>query len=243
MRLLIIRHGDPNYELDTLTQRGWKEAELLSERLSKQSIQYFYLSPLGRAKDTASLTLKKMNASAIECDWLQEFPAEIDRPDRTDRKMIAWDWLPSDWMQEASHFYYDRWYQTGTMKGGNVGELYTNVTKKFDDLLAQHGYVRDGMLYRVEKSNRDTLAFFCHFGLECVLLSHLMNVSPMILWHHSCAAPSSVTSLFTEERREGTALFRMNYFGDISHLYAGNAVPSFAARFCETWDCWEERHD
>lgn len=25
MRILIVRHGDPNYELDTLTETGWKE--------------------------------------------------------------------------------------------------------------------------------------------------------------------------------------------------------------------------
>ena len=24
MRILIVRHGDPNYELDTLTETGWK---------------------------------------------------------------------------------------------------------------------------------------------------------------------------------------------------------------------------
>ena len=30
MDLIIIRHGDPDYEHDTLTERGWKEAEILS---------------------------------------------------------------------------------------------------------------------------------------------------------------------------------------------------------------------
>ena len=57
MRLLIVRHGDPDYEHDTLTEKGWREAELLSERLSKLNVKEFYVSPLGRAKDTASLTL------------------------------------------------------------------------------------------------------------------------------------------------------------------------------------------
>ena len=33
MKLFIIRHGDPNYALDTLTERGWREAELLRDRL------------------------------------------------------------------------------------------------------------------------------------------------------------------------------------------------------------------
>ena len=65
MRLLIVRHGDPDYEHDTLTEKGWREAELLSERLSKLPVKEFYVSPLGRAKDTASLTLQKMNREAM----------------------------------------------------------------------------------------------------------------------------------------------------------------------------------
>ena len=57
MRLLIVRHGDPDYSIDSLTEKGWKEAEYLSERLSKLDVKDFYVSPLGRAKDTASFTL------------------------------------------------------------------------------------------------------------------------------------------------------------------------------------------
>ncbi len=120
---------------------------------------------------------------------------------------------------------------------------YDYVTGKLDELLAKHGYVRDGHCYKVVESNEDTLVFFCHFGLECVLLSHLLNISPMVLWHGVCAAPSSVTTLNTEERREGIAAFRMSAFGDISHLYVHDEAPAFAARFCETYGNTEERHD
>ena len=48
MRLIFIRHGDPNYQLDTLTERGWKEAEALFERVKKWKVDEFYVSPLGR---------------------------------------------------------------------------------------------------------------------------------------------------------------------------------------------------
>jgi probable phosphoglycerate mutase len=129
------------------------------------------------------------------------------------------------------------------MREGKVDETYHYVIENLDRLLESYGYVRDGEIYRACAPNRDTIVFFCHFGVECVLLSHLMNVSPMNLWHHTCAAPTSVTTLVTEERREGKAVFRMSSFGDISHLYAGGEEPAFAARFCETYDCAEERHD
>ena len=34
MRILLIRHGDPDYEHDTLTEKGRREAELLAKRAS-----------------------------------------------------------------------------------------------------------------------------------------------------------------------------------------------------------------
>ena len=45
-----------------------------------------------------------------------------------------------------------------------------------------------------------------------------------------------MTTVVTEERREGTASFRMLAFGDTSHLYAKGEEPAFAARFCETYE-------
>lgn len=243
MRILIIRHGDPDYEHDSLTPKGWREAELLSDRICKMDIKAFYVSPLGRAKDTASCTLKKLGRTATEYPWLREFAPTIMRPDVSDRRMIAWDWLPEDWTKEEKFYRRDLWMQHPALIEGKVPEEYRWITDSLDKLLAEHGYVRENNIYRVERANRDTIAFFCHFGLECVLLSHLLGISPMLLWHHTAAAPTSVTTLYTEERREGTAIFRMSSFGDISHLYTANEEPSFSARFCETYDCMEERHD
>lgn len=244
MRLLIIRHGDPDYEKDSLTEKGWREAALLADRISKLDVAAFYVSPLGRAEDTASLTLKKMNREAVVCDWLQEFWPRINRPDAIGvRKTLAWDWLPEDWTKEQAYFRRDGWADTEVMREGNVEKEYETVIRNFDAVLANHGYVRDGEYYKAERPNKDTIVFFCHFGLECVLLSRLMNVSPMVLWHHTCAAPASVTTVVTEERRQGKASFRMGAFGDTSHFYIAGEGPSFSARFCETFESADERHD
>lgn len=96
MKLLIVRHGDPDYTIDSLTPKGWKEVDYLSEKLAKLEVKAFYVSPLGRARDTASLTLKKMNRTATEEPWLREFDARIHRPDVPEKEMISWDWLPQD---------------------------------------------------------------------------------------------------------------------------------------------------
>ncbi len=243
MRILIVRHGDPNYELDTLTEKGWREAELLSNRLEKEKIDAFYVSPLGRAKDTASLTLKKFGATAEECPWLREFSPSIKRSTPEQVSPSSWDWLPEEWTEQE--IFYDRkhWYEQSTMSEGQVGKEYNWVISNFDALLAKHGYVRDEKgYYRVERSNKDTIALFCHYGLECVLLSRLMNVSPMTLWHHFFAAPTSVTTIYSEERRMGIASFRAAGMGDISHLYVGGEEPAFAGRFCEVFED-NTRHD
>ena len=58
MRILLLRHGEPDYEKDSLTEKGKHEAELLSRRLEKYDIRDVYVSPLGRARETAEYTLK-----------------------------------------------------------------------------------------------------------------------------------------------------------------------------------------
>ena len=76
----------------------------------------------------------------------------------------------------------------------------------------------------------------------CQLLGHILGLSPVILAQNFCAAPTSVTTLITEEREEGVAIFRCQSFGDLSHLYAAGEEPAFAARFCERYIDFDERH-
>lgn len=243
MKLLFVRHGDPDYSIDSLTEKGKREVEYLSERLVKIPAAAYFCSPLGRAKDTARPTLEKLGRTATECRWLREFEGRIERPDRTRENFLCWDWLPQDWTRDPKLFSHREWLQNEVMAAGNIAEEYRWVIENFDELLSRWGYHRDGELYRAEQGNNDTLVFFCHFGVECVLLSHLLNVSPMILWHGFVAAPSSVTTVITEERRKGTVSFRVNAFGDISHLYAHGEPPAFAARFSECYENEGERLD
>ena len=230
MEILIIRHGDPDYSIDSLTAKGWKEAELLSNKLEKIEIKKFYCSPLGRAKDTASLTLMKKNREAKVVDWLTEI-GDACR-----------DYLPSYWTEVEEYYSKDDWYKPKRIKDTYAKEMCDKVTAELDKLLAEYGYVREGNIFRVEKENHDRIALFCHYGVSGAILSYFTGVSPMIYWHHFVALPTSVTTLTTEERREGIATFRISAYGDTGHLYAGGEEPAFAGRFCE---CFHDdtRHD
>lgn len=244
MKLLIIRHGDPDYSIDSLTEKGWREAELLSERISKLDVKDFYVSPLGRAKDTAKATLEKMGRTAETCEWLREFYyCQVKLPYTPEgHTAIPWDFLPSFYTKIDQLYHPDEFMHADFMEEGKMPELYKAVADGLDELLIKHGYKRNGRYYDAITPNNDTIVLYCHFGVECVLLSHLLSISPVALWQGFCAAPSSVTTLITEEREEGIAIFRCSSFGDISHLYAGNEEPAFAARFCEMYSNFDERH-
>lgn len=238
MKILIIRHADPDYSVDSLTDVGRVEAELLSQKLSKMDISDFYVSIYGRARDTARYTLEKMNCTATEYEWLKEFsPKSGDGK----KNVVFWDMLPREWTKKEI-YYTKNWYDDEEMQGSGIKEEYLRVTGELDKLIARHGYVREGNLYRAQRPNEDTIALFCHFGIECIFLGHLLGISPILLLHGFCAAPSSVTTLVTEEREKGIAYFRAGTFGDTSHLYAGGREPSFAARFCEMYDNFDQRH-
>ena len=45
MRILFIRHGDPDYINDTLTKKGHREAKLLAERAADLNLGSCYVSP------------------------------------------------------------------------------------------------------------------------------------------------------------------------------------------------------
>lgn len=49
MRLIFIRHADPDYVKDSLTEKGWREAELLARRTAQWKVDHIFCSPLGRA--------------------------------------------------------------------------------------------------------------------------------------------------------------------------------------------------
>ena len=245
MKLLFVRHGEPDYEKDSLTSIGFREADALRDYLVSfyPDITSFYCSILGRAKATLKPTLAAFHKEATYCQWLREFlpPKTILEPG-VPPKSCSWDLLPTTLDRYPDLFDSHKWMDTPLYKGSGAFEEYQRVTKEFDNVLAKYGYLRNGAIYDVKESNHETLLFCCHLGVMCVLLSHLMNISPVVAWEYMVPLPSSLTVLVSEERREGKAFFRMNQFGSLAHLRLKKLEPSFAARFCE---CFKDdtRHD
>lgn len=190
MRLIFIRHAEPDYSIDSLTEKGWREAKLLAERTKRWKVDEFYCSPLGRAKDTASFTLKECGREAVTCDWMREFDACVVDPE-TGKNRLSWDLKPAYWTKEPDLLNIDRFLETDLMKSGPVAETYQKVCDGLDGILAKHGYHREGRLYRTKQHNEDTIVLFCHMGVTFYMLSHLLSISPVCLNHTMFLPPSS----------------------------------------------------
>ena len=261
MRLLFFRHGDPDYVIDGLTDKGKIEAKLLADRIKSFGIDEVVQSPLGRAKDTASYSLKELGLDVTTFDWLMEFPALFDPNKASEEtrsayknelkkeadgdafeKRIVWDMMPSYYASHPELFDRSSWKESELVRASNAVSVYNNVVENFDKFLEDHGYKRNGDIYQVTESSDKTIALFCHFGITCVMLSHLWNVSPFVPLQFLAMAPTSVTEVVTEEREKGIAIFRTLRVGDITHLTIGGKEPSFSARFCERFENEGERH-
>ena len=260
MKLLFIRHADPDYEHDTITEKGKIEAGLLANIVGSFGIDDVYQSPLGRAQDTARYCLDVLGKDAVTLDWLREFPAEFDAGKSESARMayanelkkdpesggyqkrIVWDILPSYFANHPELFDVNSWRESEIVKASDMLPKYDYVISSFDRFLEDNGYRREGLIYRAEQGNDKVIALFCHFGITAVLLSRLWNVSPFVTMQFLATAPTSVTEVVTEERQKGFVSFRTLRVGDITHLNIGGEKPSFSGRFCEKFENEHERH-
>ena len=233
MRILIIRHGDPDYTIDGLTEKGKREVELLKNRMIKEDITKVYCSIYGRARLTAKPFLDALGIEAEYCDWLKEFDGNKVQLPYSDKPRSCWDILPNYVNSLTDIYHPTNWKNVEFVKNSTVPTSYDYVVENLDKMLSSHGYVRDKYNYIAKKSNHDTIVLVCHFGITSVLLSHLLNCSPYSIWQHMCTLPTSVTTLYTEEREKGIAEFRLTCLGDTSHLTQYGEPDSFSARFCE----------
>ena len=235
MRILLIRHAEPDYTVDSLTPKGRVEAELLSRRMVKYDVRDFYVSPLGRAKDTAAYTLEKLGREAETLPWLREFRGSYPDPETGKRRIVAWDVKPRIWTAFPGVTRIDTWCDAPAFAGGDVKEIWQETTAGVDELLGRYGYVKDGPVWKCENNGDFTIALFCHFGISMAILGYLTDVSPMVLWQHTMCLPSSLTEVVTEERIKGEVIFRMTKLGDLTHLEASGEVRSTAGLFPEVY--------
>ena len=216
MRILIIRHGDPDYENDSLTELGHRQAESLSEVLKDYPIKRICSSPFGRARETASYTARKLSMEVEILPFMREM-TDVVVPSKIRDDLAIWHFPPkdifnytgqADW-QEQKPF-------VDTMLNARLKEMETGTR----ELLKPYGVTPLAQGYAVEKdlSDEGDIAVFCHQGAGLTWIAHLLQVSYLDIWRTCYVSPTSLTTLLLEQSDEQFATFRMLGMGDISHL-------------------------
>ena len=234
MRILFLRHGEPDYRTDSLTAKGRREADLLSRRLKHYRIEDFYTSPLGRARETAEYTLRLSNRKAEILPWLAEFRGHFQCPD-TGREIPPWNLPPRFWTSWPELKDPAGWADSSLFTGGTVKQIWEETKEGMDELMSRYGFYKDGPVWRCNSNSRKAIAVFCHFGITMAALAYLLEESPLPLWHHIMCVPSSLTEVVTEERIPGEAAFRIIKLGDTTHLEASGEGRSTSGLFPECW--------
>jgi len=217
MKILIIRHGDPNYEIDGLTDEGWRQAELLGQRLARLPIEAAYCSPCGRAQDTAKPWMRLTGQKVTTLPWLHElkFAAMNGENEPTQCASL----MPQFWCHESKLFTPD-WQEHPAFAPG-VDEL-GRIDRGFRNLMAVWGYEREqnGLMYRCEHNDEKIYALFCHQCMGSALLGLILGVPVPVMLHSFFMSVTSVTTLVTEERKKGEIFLRCASMSDTSHLEA-----------------------
>ena len=238
MRLLIIRHGDPDYSIDNLTEKGKREAELLSEKLIHENITKIYSSPLGRAKATAAPTASKLGMEVEILDWLREYPAGIELEqayidtgiDPKHKTGCPWNTMPQYWTLQDEYYDRHKWQSHPVMANSKVPDVYERICIGFNELMERHGYKRNGQLYEISDDTyeKQTVALFCHLGLGLALVSHITTAALPFMWESFFLPTTSVTTVLTEKHSPypKQAVLRIIGLGDTGHLIAGNEPVS-----------------
>ena len=236
MKIVIIRHAEPDYPNNTLTTKGFREAKYLGEYYKDAQIDALYSSPLPRAKLTAeALANNKIKVQSL--DWLKEFWHEVMIDDKLRHN---WDFLPrliDKYPILMEHEFLDANFSQEDLRG-----MYNEVIKNFDILLAAHGYVREASHYKVTKPNKDVIVIVCHLGMMSILMSRLSGIPYTQIAQYFFVAPSGVTTYVSEEREEGIAQFRCREFGNLDHLRRKDEPYSKFGSFAETFESEDEMH-
>ena len=164
MRLHLIRHGETisNAEgrlqgrLDEpLSDRGVREAELLTDRLAGMQFAALYASPLKRARSTAEAVSARLGLGVQERDFLME------------RDLGQLSGLTGEEVGEKYPAWWERRYLT------NAGDIVPGYER--DDVFNER--VIPNMLALIEAHTEQEIAVVTHGGVIGAFCRHVMGIT------------------------------------------------------------------
>ena len=177
MRIVFVRHGEPDYRNDCLTETGKKQALLCAERLREEGISEIYSSPLGRAAETALAASRALGLPVVTLDFMRE----LNWGSRDGSPVFA-DGHPWDIADETARQGIDLnrpdWQELPFFRNNIVCDGVREVEQGIDGWLNDLGYRREGFYYCCERGSceQKTVALFSHGGSSCAAMGHMLNL-------------------------------------------------------------------
>ncbi len=173
MRFLMIRHGEPDYALDCLTDTGKRQAAAAAERLAGEGISAIYASTNGRAMETAGFTAALLRLPVVPLEYMREITWGGEGiPDN------GHPWTLADRMidREGYDFYTSDWRKHPYFASNQALKLYDTIAGNIDTLLLKHGYRHEKGRFLCKTDRQETVALFSHGGSGACILSHLLSL-------------------------------------------------------------------
>ena len=221
MLLYIVRHGDPIYSTDSLTERGKLQAEAVAKRLADAGINKVFSSPMGRAKMTAEPTCRLLGLECNIEDWAHEIQRErlTPFPDGELKSITA---LQNTYFRENGNIDlpYERSYECQGIDQSNMKTAVDYIERGGRDFLERLGYKEENGIYRILRNNEDKVALFCHAAMGRAWISTLLHIPLHIMWSSFAYTHTGVTVIEFANNENGITAPRCRCFSDMSHLFA-----------------------
>jgi len=231
MLLYIIRHGDPIYNPDSLTEKGVLQAKALAKRLAVNGLDKIFVSPMVRARQTAQPTCELLNIKPEIAEWTSEDLAYRDFSYTDESLENGTDWsfnYPKNNQKTPEILALgDRWYEAEPFCRTKVREGYIRIQQESDKFTEMLGYKRERTLYRILRPSDERVAVFCHSGFGTVWLSYLLSIHPVLFWSSFGLNHSSITVLEFKNTESGMTAPYCLTLSDTSHLYADGLPLEF----------------
>ena len=226
MRIILVRHGHPNYADDCLTPLGRKHAAAAAQRLRDEGIQKIFSSTCGRAMETAQHTADLLGLSVEGMDAFREI--NWGGPDGQPMAFNDHPWDTADDMVARGQSLLDPdWATTPPFAGNIVVDCARKVAAAADEWLLSLGYQREGLYYRVLKPAYHTVALFGHGGETAALLSHLFNVPFPFFCSAMGPDYTGIVVLTLPDQADGLVPVRFELVNDVKHIQGLRAENVF----------------
>lgn len=220
MLLYIVRHGDPIYSTDSLTERGFIQAEAVGQRMFDSKIDKIYSSPMGRARLTAEPASKLLGLPVNIEDWAYEIGDErlTYFPDG-ERKSVTF--VQNSYFRDEGdiNLSYEDSYKCKVLADTNLKAGVERVANGGREFLERLGYKEENGVYKIIKPNEEKVALFCHAALTKAWLSDLLHLPIHLVWAGINLTHTSVTVLEFKNYENGYTAPKLLCFSDVSHLY------------------------